>query len=330
MDEVSKKIENLRKAVKEAGIVFHSPHSPTVVDSIRAPKEPAFEGPAFKPTDQHLGDYNALPHQKQMQADLKAVNYKPNKGLTLHEYSGHTGSYSKDKNAFVQDLPNSKGQPKSYFSKRNPELQPHERKSWGLDDRQMSISQREVAYHNMAHQFFGLGEHVPAITLHNDEKNGQWTVQDWHHDHEIGDGSKKMFQSLTKLHNDGHFPKIAVMDMVLGNTDRHMGNVIFKKDAHGVKFIDNGMSFTSTNKAPVPSFYTHEDYSHIFNGKITPEFKAWIKGLRPEKFSQLMDIHGVPKDSQELAMKRLEQAHTAVDKHDSHNGFFREIRNRIF
>jgi Phosphatidylinositol 3- and 4-kinase len=120
------------------------------------------------------------------------------------------------------------------------------------------------------------------------------------------------------------------MDMILGNTDRHMGNVLFEKHGNGVKFIDNGMSFVSNSQAPVPAYYTHKDYAHMFNGKITPEFKSWVKSLSPEKFKHLLDIHGVPSDAKDMAMKRLEQAHKAIDKSEDHNSFFNKLKRSIF
>lgn len=331
MDEVRNKIELLLKAVKEGGIVFHSPHSPTVVADVRAPKNPAFEGPAFKANDQQMGDYNALPHQKKLIEHLNSNKFDPKKGLSLHAYSGHTGGlHSKGNAAMVQDFTNPHGQPTTYFSKKVPEMEPNERASWGIDDRKMSIGQREVAYHNLAHQMFGLGDHVPHIVLHNDDKGDQFTVQQWHNNHEMGDGTQKMVKDLKRFHDAGHFPKMAVMDMVLGNVDRHMGNVVFDKKDGTPKFIDNGMSFVDTSQAPVPAYYTHKDYSHLFNGKITPEFTDWVKGLRPEKFKQLMDTHGVPPNAQDRALQRLEQAHKAIEGSPDHNTFFNKLKRHLF
>jgi|GEM_PF-6735793 len=331
MDEVTAKIERLRKAVKEAGIVFHSPHSPTVADSVRAVRDPAFEGASYKANTQQLGEYNALPHQKKLIEHLSSNKFDPKKGLTLRAYSGHVGGlHSKGTDAMVQDFTNHEGKPTTYFSKKNPEMHPDERKSWGIDDRKMSVAQREVAYHNLAHNYFGLGEHVPEVILHNDDKDNQYTVQKWHPDHEMGDGKMKMVKSLKDFHDKGHFPKVAVMDNILGNTDRHMGNVLFDKNSNGVKFIDNGMSFVSKGRSPVPAYYTHRDYSHLFNGKITPEFQSWVKGLRPEKFEELLDQHGVPDDAKEMAMKRLEQTHKAVANSKDHNEFFNKLKRGIF
>lgn len=328
MTKVKSKLEYLRKAIKEAGLTFHSPHSITVADALRAPKEPAFEGESFAPTEKHYKDYNSLPHQEKLKEALTAANYKPDTGLTLSEYHGHTGRFSQANNAHVQDVPMGESA-ETLFSKKNTPLEPHERKDWGIDDRKMSLAQREVAYHNLAHQFFDLGGHVPDSILVNGQKpNEHWNVQKWEHNY-APNNEAETYENLKRLHKSGTFPKLTVMDAILGNIDRHAGNVLYEKGGPGVRYIDNALTFPNSTRVPVPAFYTANQYSHLFNTKMPVQFKYWLQGLRPEKMQELLALHNIPHEESEHVLNRLEKAHKAAEGSENYFDFFRKLAGRV-
>jgi hypothetical protein len=175
-------------------------------------------------------------------------------------------------------------------------------------DQGFDSAQREVLFHDMAHKFFNMGKYVPTtagfskLMTSVDDPNQIRKVNfsamkeipnpsklRMNMDADIVDDNQK--SSLKNMYNSGDMHKIAIMDNIMGNHDRHGDNYLFDKDAN-LHLIDHGTSFDYGNFDPVdtPHFYRSFKYSElepglrnrvdaVKNDKIHPEAKKWLLNL---------------------------------------------------
>lgn len=164
-----------------------------------------------------------------------------------------------------------------------------------------SLPHREVLYHNMARDFFGLGEHVPATAMFEHPDNGepvsvqQRVVGGSHFDHDNDEAGL----ALSTAHNQGKLDKMATMDMLMGNNDRNPGNYMVSKK--GVHLIDNGLSLDFRQPLNPHYMWEHHHDSDPFakpakseQREIHPAAHDWLVGLNADQYTQHLAAHGVP------------------------------------
>jgi len=167
-----------------------------------------------------------------------------------------------------------------------------------------TTSHREAAYHKMAEHVFGLGEFVPRTALFNHPTDGR------PHSAQEFVPNTESYASIDKNDRDGVIPvsvsqKLAIMNGILGNNDRHAHNVLITQDG-APKLIDNGLSFDyggrplGGHKIPCYAKYTK-------NIPISPITHAWIDSLDPEKMKQHLAEAQVPSNLSAVAVNRLNE-----------------------
>jgi hypothetical protein len=123
------------------------------------------------------------------------------------------------------------------------------------------------------------------------------------------------------LHS-GTLDKLALMDMVMNHSDRHVGNYMLSKDGAQVHLIDNGLIFAPGGKYYKPSIphywdkaaslvYGREDWPHE---PLHPEAERWVQGLDTEKFDGLLAHWGVPAKLRQESVRRLTRLKEKVSK----------------
>ena len=179
-------------------------------------------------------------------------------------------------------------------------------------------SVRETVFHNLARDFFGLGRYIPttAQMLHPDGTtwSAQEAVQDSEHFKRSRSGgakSRRQRDILLGLGNRGELHKLAFMDTVLGNSDRHEGNYLFDKDS--IKLIDHGHVFSHPDYSLRLPNYLHE-YETLnaaanpdMGRGVHPEAAAWIRTLDPAKLEALTTQMGVGKKLARGLAKNLQR-----------------------
>lgn len=165
-------------------------------------------------------------------------------------------------------------------------------------DPSFTTSHREAMYHLLANDVFGLGNFVPRTTVFKHPVTGEPTSA-----MEYVPRSRKYSEVSQLQHRErsGDLHKLAIMDMVMGNNDRHRKNVIL--DQYGEpKMIDHGLSFDYGNlaKNPIPVYAEH------LMGQHTPQkVHEWVQGLNSDKLHDTMVSRGAPEHIATIAAKRL-------------------------
>lgn len=167
----------------------------------------------------------------------------------------------------------------------------------------------EALYHNMA-PHFGLQDHVPttAAFIHpkdGDEHSAQAVVDGEHLNHK----DIQHNANVRGWHDSGLSPRIAAMDYIMGNNDRHRGN--FLMDAKGQpQLIDNGFAL---------------DYKGLWGGLSVghqpttrhtqawgPDVNKWVQSLDGQKIFDALRTHGVPSPLAVHALNRLQGLQESV------------------
>lgn len=180
-----------------------------------------------------------------------------------------------------------------------------------------SAPQREVATHNVARDFFKLGEHVPKTSMFTHPETGEHhSAQEWvqgaSHFNRI-DPSEEHTNILNNLGSTGKLDKLGIMDHVIGNVDRHGGNFLFSKD--NMHLIDHGYSFHDPTKVegahPIGYIkaWNHANESQgkpgVLDQDIHPEAKAWALNLKPQDLKNHLQSHNVPESIANRTVGRL-------------------------
>jgi hypothetical protein len=170
---------------------------------------------------------------------------------------------------------------------------------------------REHIYHNMAHNFFGLGDYVaPTVAFRHPETGEPMVasekVADMQH---FDENNRDHHETLKKLNQSGELDKIGLMNLIMGQADRHGGN--YKLSKNGLKLIDHGLSFEQP-KTETPPHYWAKDKTNNFYEPLHPEAAKWLKGLDSQKFDEYLTKEGVPLSYRQEAGNRLNELKSAA------------------
>ena len=190
----------------------------------------------------------------------------------------------------------------------------------GLHDEKASQPQREVCFWHAA-QVFSLNDDIPRCELLSlDGKmyacqqflTGYSPLEDLREE-----DSAKMTLILDRYLNAGKLHQWGLMDAVLGNTDRHYGNILYKDES--IKLIDHGAAFAGENFDPavdsasfIPCYlrYRSPDNLHILKPSerlarmerappsVSEMLRSWLSDLRIDKLADILTQYGIhPKPS---------------------------------
>ena len=183
---------------------------------------------------------------------------------------------------------------------------------------------RESAFHNVAHQFFGMGQYLPTVAavrhpatghMHAviEAVPGEHTEQDsstWSDKPNIPNNQEHI-NTLHKLAQSGELDKLHMMDHILANPDRHAFNYLFTPEG-SMKVIDHGLAFDRVNYEPDRPDY-QKKYANILamQGRdhnrepSHPQSTAWLMSLNPKALKQTLRANGVPLEYANESVRRL-------------------------
>lgn len=144
------------------------------------------------------------------------------------------------------------------------------------------------AYHSIAHNVFGLGDHVPVTNYFShpnhpgDEMNGkEWQAQEYLSGAKPAMG-KAYEKAVKNGRDDGSLHKLVAMDMILGHPDRHMGNVLVKDGK--LMHIDNDDAFEW--RGIMPHRFGNENTGDVHDEIMPPDSIAWLQSIHPRILAQ--------------------------------------------
>ena len=214
------------------------------------------------------------------------------------------------------------------------------RSGGGVGDVNFDEPHREVAYNNLARDVFGMGDYVPNAALFRHPKTNQaHAVIERVHGGEhpelkaksrmgVATGGIKMnahAKALKEMGDNGELDKLAMMNQIMGNHDRHQHNYLMTPDdpKAKLKLIDHGYNFAEDHQIPafaqggnnMKPFTPH--YIHAYNRiqdegqgdaehePIHPAAQEWLHGINPSKLEAHMNDMGIPKQYIDEAKYRL-------------------------
>jgi hypothetical protein len=187
----------------------------------------------------------------------------------------------------------------------------------------LGYARREVAYHNVARDIFGLGHYVPTTSVFRSPVTGsEYSAQEmvpnakhtafetsmtpWFTTTHTPAPTSEQALTLLKLHREGELDKLRIMNAVLGNTDRHEGNMVFTDDKNGppLRMIDHGHAFSTYGSYDWPSYWelTHEtlrgpsptgEEQNPEDENVHPDALKWVQGLNADELEQQLKHYGV-------------------------------------
>lgn len=171
---------------------------------------------------------------------------------------------------------------------------------------------REALYHNLARDFYGMGKYVTptGIVMHPRTGQRHAVVENIAGGQHLDTRNPEHMATLKQLNDSGELHKLAMMNVVATNSDRHRGN--FMMTPNGLKLIDHGYAFSSGNFHPTPT-PAYIQYHHLATPledmpaqtRLHPEAAKWVQGLDPQKLDMEMRRHGVPERYIDEARRRL-------------------------
>jgi hypothetical protein len=191
------------------------------------------------------------------------------------------------------------------------------------EDGSFSDPHREVAYHNLAKDFFGLGQYIQPTAMVRHPRTGEEHVVvagvrgGEHHGEGGSDALARHGAELRRLADSGDMDKLMVMNSVLGNQDRHQGNYLHSPD--GVKMIDHGLAFEDQAASSfVPAYvrdYSASSSKHQSSRPMHPGAVKWVHSLDEGELARHLSENRVPEKHAAGALYRLRNLKAHLTQH---------------
>lgn len=194
-----------------------------------------------------------------------------------------------------------------------------------------NTARKEGAYHNLAKDYFGLGAHMPAVAVVRHPSTGQEHAIIQHvpgkHEHDMP--MNEIGPTLSDMNKSGDVHKLAIMNFLMNNTDRHAGNYLYG-DNGKLTMIDHNMFGRSDERRwySDPRYLRSlENYEHNYGGKpeyqmAHPEAQAWLQKLDPEQFRNHLMTNGAPQQVVDQSLERLGMLKTNIVHHPLSKAFY--------
>ncbi len=165
----------------------------------------------------------------------------------------------------------------------------------------------EGAFYNLAHDVFGLGHYLPttAVVRHPQTGNETAVIENVRNGRHWSRNDGEQQEQLERMHARGDTHRLAIMDNILGNTDRNQQNFMFTDDEPGMKLIDHGYAMRPSrgDLMPLPPYL----HAEARQEPMHPETSRWLQSLSPANLEMHMRRHGVPDETINNAVFRLKQ-----------------------
>jgi hypothetical protein len=208
----------------------------------------------------------------------------------------------------------------------------------------MKHAHREAAFYHLAKNYFGLGDYVPLTTAFKHPVTGEdysaqapvpgaehGVIHQSRYPREFVDPFHN--QVLHELGDSGELDKLQMMDMILGNDDRHRNNYMFsRKTNRPLQLIDHGYSFTTHDSRPEYPHYMstylgqrYPDMDDDSESEVHPAALNWLMSHDPAQLRHHMEQIGMPARNVDEAVRRLVSLQTkmklndgVLDRHEAH------------
>ena len=109
---------------------------------------------------------------------------------------------------------------------------------------------------------------------------------------------------LHKYRNTDTLHRLAIMDSIMGNNDRHGGNVLMDT-RNNINLVDNANAFDYAHRVqtPIPRYA-----EHILHTPVPESTHKWIQELDSKLLTDKMIQSGAPSQVTDIALKRLAEA----------------------
>ena len=213
-----------------------------------------------------------------------------------------------------------------------------ESESMGDEYNDLTTAQREGLYHNLAH-LVGMGQYVPTTSVVNDNGYHYSVMKLIPKAHHFEDATRQDHETMRKLRDNGEIDKLAIMNTLFGNTDRHGGNYMLSPE--GLHMIDHGLTFdwhgASGRTINHPKYHNHaygldHEDGEDYKAKDEPVHEAavkWLMSLDPKQLKSYFKTHAkVPSHISEPLVHALQEAQKRVQSQKGKISM-RELRTHI-
>jgi hypothetical protein len=158
----------------------------------------------------------------------------------------------------------------------------------------LPIPKAEQIHHDAAHHFWGTGALYPTLTAfkHPDHNyvSKHFAASEFVPGEELFSAERTPeFQNWRwKPENDELLKRHMVSEMIMGNTDRHAGNMIWDKDSQKLHMIDNG--FMNEHALSTPYFLQLSEMDH----GLPQSIRQWLHQLDFSKLDKLLQDRQLP------------------------------------
>lgn len=266
-----------------------------------------------------------LAHSKEQRDLINGMDMSQREDFS---FPGMTGGNQSKESAFRRGKSGRVGYMKAGY-------QPHDVLSYHPDD-EFTPALREAAFHTLAKDFFGIGDHVPVTAaIRHPVTRDPLSVQEVVHDGEHvahGSAAPRHQQSIQYLGNTGVLDKLALMDGIMYGWDRHDGNYLLTPTRYPyLHLIDNGYSFANNpargnlpdywrryaeNKVPRAKDASRLETPEELLGKLPlhPAAVKWLAKLDPKELERHMQKMGIPQRFRSEAVRRLQAMRERVSR----------------
>lgn len=181
-------------------------------------------------------------------------------------------------------------------------------------------SRREVVFHNLARDFFGMGDHVPTTAhLIHPKTGAELAAIEGVRGRHMSEKKADDREALLQAGNSGDLDKMALMDHILGNNDRHSENWMLDHNKK-VKLIDHESAFEKHHYMPhyIKMYHKihdeeNEDPAHVpaTHQPVSHAAQKWVRGLDANKLLEQMKAQLVPERFANRTYRRLLNAQAA-------------------
>lgn len=197
-------------------------------------------------------------------------------------------------------------------------------------------ARKEGVYHNLAKDFFGLGAHMPPVAVVRHPATGQEHAIIGHvpgkHKHALT--AREAGEDLARQNQNGDIHKLAMMNFLMNNTDRHGGNYLHG-DNGKLTMIDHNMFGDPDQRRwySDPQYLSalerHESLNREGQGGDGREFQMahpeavnWLNSLDPGKFRDQLMKNGVPQEQIDQSIERLANLKQLAPTHPLSKAFY--------
>ena len=188
-----------------------------------------------------------------------------------------------------------------------------------LKGNMLDTVRQEAAFYNAAKNVFNLAQYTPVATAlkHPHDEGREFSVVEGIPDaqHISTDKSGKPLDKhaeiLSNLGQKGELDKMMLMDLIMGNTDRHLYNMVFSEQKPHFHLIDHSEldGLTMMTKPYKDPAYLHH-YSKLTgipwrDEQFHPSAAHWLQRINLKKLATSLYRSGLPRNALKESLRRL-------------------------